>query len=196
MPNSEILILAALFVVTVADHSAVPNAYVVAMVLAKGKQLDPYAIFATACVAVVLYENAVYWLGRRMRTRRASRLRVVRVLLRGSASVSVALGRHGILWLVFGRLVAFVGLYVPFAAGQMGRRYPTFLACATVGTLAHLAAFGVAAYMLGDLVHGYIERIGFGWIGAGVALVFAAGQALGYVRRRRTTAEDEEPLLR
>ena len=48
MASSELLILLVLFAVTMADHSAVPNAYVLAMVLAKGKGLNPYAIFGTA----------------------------------------------------------------------------------------------------------------------------------------------------
>ncbi len=185
MPSSELVILLALFAVTMGDHSAVPNAYVLAMVLAKGKGLDPYAIFATAYASVAVYENAVYWIGRWTRRHSAPASRVVRALSRGSRSVSAALARHGILWLVCGRLVAFLGLYVPFAAGQMGRGYPTFLACTTAGTLAHLAAFGIAAYLLGDLVDVYIERIGFGWIGAGVVALFVAGQSFSYYRRRR-----------
>ena len=185
MASSELLILLVLFAVTMADHSAVPNAYVLAMVLAKGKGLNPYAIFGTAVASVAVYENTVCWIGRWTRLHSAPESRVVRSLSRGSQSVSAALARHGILWLVFGRLVAFLGLYVPFAAGQMGSSYSTFLACTTVGTLAHLAAFGVAAYMLGDLVDAYIERIGFGWIGAGVVGLFAAGQVFAYYRRRR-----------
>ncbi|MBT7097972.1 hypothetical protein HN937_11395 [Candidatus Poribacteria bacterium] len=185
MPSSQLLILLVLFAVTIADHSAVPNAYVITMVLAKGKQLNPYTIFGTAYGAVVIYENAVYWLGRGMRTHRAPRWRVVRALVRGTQTVSGVMARHGILWLVFGRFVAFLGLYVPFAAGQMGRGYPTFLACTTAGTLAHLAGFGIAAYMLGDLVHAYIARIGSGWVGGGVVVLFALGQGVAYCRRRR-----------
>ncbi len=129
MPNSELLILLALFVVTMADHSAVPNAYVLAMVLAKGKGLNPYAISATAYISIAIYENVVFWMGRRARNHSAPESRIVQALSRGSQSVSGALARRGILWLVFGRLVAFLGLYVPFAAGQTGRGYPTFLAC-------------------------------------------------------------------
>jgi membrane protein DedA with SNARE-associated domain len=185
VPSSEVVILLALFAVTMADHSAVPNAYVLAMVLAKGKRLDPYAIFATAYASVALYENAVYWIGRWTRLHDAPESRIVRSLSRGSHSVSAALSRHGILWLIFGRLVAFLGLYVPFAAGQMGRGYPTFLVCTTAGTLGHLAAFGIAAYMLGAVIDAYIARIGFGWIGAGVVALFVAGQAFRYYRLRR-----------
>jgi len=61
----------------------------------------------------------------------------------------------------------------------------TISPCTTVGTVGHLAAFGFAAYMLGDAVDGYIARIGFGWIGAAVVALFGAGQGVGYYRRRR-----------
>jgi membrane protein DedA with SNARE-associated domain len=210
--SSHLLILLALFAVTIGDHSAVPNAYVVTMVLAKGKQLNPYTIFATGYGAVAIYENSVYWLGRWMRTHRAPRWRVVRALVRGAQTVSGAMARHGILWLIFGRLVAFLGLYVPFAAGQMGRGYPTFLACTTVGTFAHLAGFGIAAYMLGDLIHAHIARVGFGWVVAGIVALFALEQGFGRHRRARgraatdgrlsvgqelrDTVEDEDPQHR
>ncbi|MEO2003389.1 MAG: hypothetical protein ABGY41_04775 [Candidatus Poribacteria bacterium] len=175
--GSQPVFMLALFAVTVADHSAVPNAYVLAMILAKGKHLDPVVIFATAYLSVAAHENAAYWVGRRVPTPTAARTRMLRRILRGSEAVSEALARREPLWLTCGRLVAFVGLYVPFAAGEMRRPYRVFLALITGGTIAHLAAFGVAAYVLGDLVHAYAARVGFGWITGAIVLLMAAAEA-------------------
>ena len=175
----------ALFAVTVADHSAVPNAYVLAMIRAKGKHLDPVVIFATAYLSVAAYENAAYWVGRRMPTPTAARTRMLRRILSGSEAVGEALARREALWLTCGRLVAFAGLYVPFAAGQMGRPYPVFLALTTLGTVVHLGAFGVAAYVLGDLVHAYIARVRFAWIAGAVVLLMAAAEGHRRIRRAR-----------
>jgi hypothetical protein len=60
-----------------------------------------------------------------------------------------------------------------------------FLALATVGTIVHLAAFGVAAYVLGDLVHAYIARVRFGSIAGTVALLMAATEGHRRMRRAR-----------
>jgi hypothetical protein len=59
-----------------------------------------------------------------MPTPTAARTRMLRRILRGSEAVGEALARREALCLTCGRLVAFVGLYVPFAAGQMRRPTP------------------------------------------------------------------------
>jgi len=178
-------ILAPVFLVTTVDHSAIPNVFVLAMVAASGKGIDPYVLFATATASVLMWEHAVYWMGRSMNGRDAGGMRLAQWFARGAEAATSVMGRRPKTWMLFGRFLGGLGLYVPFAFGHMGRGYARFVLLSTVGTLFHLAVFGVPAYILGDRFRTFVERVPLGWITLGIMAVVAASLGWQAIRRRR-----------
>ncbi|MDA1191902.1 MAG: hypothetical protein O3A46_09505 [Candidatus Poribacteria bacterium] len=184
MPTSQLLAVLIVFVVTLGDHAGVPNIYVIGMVLAHGKDFNPTFLFGAAFLSIVLYEQVMYCVGRWMRLHPpVKENRVIRYLYESTHSVSTLLSGGQTLWLIFGRFIAFVGLYVPFAAGQMGRPYWLFALTTTFGTVLQLLAFGIPAYLLGEAFHEQIEQIPLIHISIGIMALFVAWQ--GIVRYRR-----------
>ena len=174
------------FLVTLGDHSGIPNVYLFTMLLAQGKGFLPELIFASAFLSIVVYENALYWLGRWMRGHHVRDFRLLRHVVRSTEAVSRLLSARTVLWLVFGRFIAFVGLYVPFAAGQMGRSYVAFVFWGTCGTLVQLVGLGIPAYLLGKPFEGVVRRIPLGAVPVAILVVLAVGQLIVRYRRSRT----------
>lgn len=217
---------------TLFDHAGTPNAYVIAMAFAPAEDLNPYAVFAAGFLSVLLYENAVYWIGRYVRGRltryvqqptqhvdkwpqdgsflfamgflsvllyenavyrlaRYVRGRLARYVLQSAQYVNKWLEDGSFLWLMFGRFVAFAGLYVPFGAGHMGLKYGRFLAWTTVGSVLQMSAFGILAYQLGRQSKYLIKQ--WGWTGLAAAVVLmAVWSLLKRLRRRRKRRRSEE----
>ncbi len=177
---------------TLFDHAGTPNAYVIAMAVAKSESWDPYAVFAAGFLSVLLYENAVYWLGRYVRrTKGKARGRLTRYVLQSAHHVNKWLEDGSLLWLMFGRFVAFAGLYVPFGAGHMGLKYGRFLAWTTVGSVLQMSAFGILAYQLGRQFEDLIKK--WGWTGLAAAVVLmAVWSLLKRLRRRRKRLRSAE----
>lgn len=182
MSDSHLVVSFVVFVVTLIDHSAVPNVFVLSMVAAKGKGFDPTLLFLMAAVSVVLYEQVAFWLGWFSR-RSVFKNRFIRRLGTGAAMVAGLVARRAGMWMMFGRFVGGVGLYIPFAYGQTGKSYVRFCIWSLLGTLFHLGMFGVPAYWLGGRFESLIARIPLGVISLGVFLVMMAF-FLGRRRRR------------
>ncbi len=181
------------FLVTLGDHSGVPNVYLFTMLLAEGKGFLPELIFASAFLSIVVYENALYWLGRWMRSHHVRDFRVLRHVVRSTEAVTRLLSARTVLWLVFGRFIAFVGLYVPFAAGQMGRSYVAFAFWGTCGTLVQLLGLGIPVYLVGKPFESVVRQIPLGVVPVGILVVLAVGQLI--VRYRRSRARRVPRLL-
>ena len=198
--SEQSVMLLLVFLITLGDHSGIPNVYVFTMLLAEGKGFQPGLIFGSAFLSIVLYENGLYWLGRWMRSHKVREFRLLRYLVSSTEMVSRLLAARAVLWLVFGRFVAFVGLYVPFSAGQMGRSYAAFMFWSTCGTLIQLIGLGVPAYLLGKPFEGIVRRIPLGVLPIAILLVVAVGQLVVRYRRSRARqltqlrqTEDREP---
>jgi len=183
--SEQTLVLLVVFLVTLGDHSGLPNVFLVTMILAEGKGYRPDLIFASAFLSIVFYENTLYWLGRWMRTHSVKNVRLLGYVTRSTEAVSRLLSSHGILWLVFGRFVAFVGLYVPFAAGQMGRSYVAFLFWSTCGVLLQLVGVGLPAYLLGKRLEGIVQRTPLGAIPLSIVFALVVFQLVVRYRRAR-----------
>lgn len=142
------------------------------MIAAKGKSFSPTALYAVAIASVVVYEQSVYWMGRVSRNR-VAKSRLVQRIGKGAAMVTTVVARRANTWLFFGRFVGGVGLYIPFAHGQMGRSYAAFCFWSVAGTLFHISLFGVPAYLLGARFESVVARIPLGAITVGVFLIVA-----------------------
>lgn len=191
------LALLIVFGVTLFDHAGTPNAYVIAMAVAGSAEgsaegLNPYAVFASGFLSVLLYENAVYWLGRYVRrTEGKARGRLTRYIQQSALHVNQWLQDGSFLWLMFGRFVAFAGLYVPFGAGHLGFKYGRFLAWTTAGSVLQMSAFGILAYQLGERFSDSIKK--WGWTGLAAAVVLMALWSLfKRLRRRRKRLRSAE----
>ncbi len=182
---NQTVALLIVFGVTLFDHAGTPNAYVIAMAFAPSEGLNPYALFAAGFLSVLLYENAVYWLGRYVRrTEGKARSRLTRYIQQSAQHVNKWLQDGSFLWLMFGRFVAFAGLYVPFGAGHTGFKYGRFLAWTTAGSVLQMSAFGILAYQLGRRFSDVIKK--WGWTGLAAAVVLmAVWSLLKRLRRRR-----------
>ncbi|GIX07540.1 MAG: hypothetical protein KatS3mg115_1943 [Candidatus Poribacteria bacterium] len=198
MPREELILLLLLFLVTLGDHAGVPNLYVLTMILAEGKGLHPTLIFLVAFSSIFLYELVLYLLGRWARTHPLGNSRPFRYLFLSTKAVSRLLTERVALWLIFGRFVAFVGLYIPFAAGQMGTRAWVFLLCSVFGTALQLTAYGIPAYLLGKPFEGIIQRVPLVWISLLVLLAVALIQAIVWYppRSPQTASADPSRALR
>ena len=185
MFSEQTLVLLAVFLITLGDHSGLPNVYLVTMILAEGKGYRPELLFASAFVSIAVYENALYWLGRWMRAHSVRNVRLVEYVTRSTEAVSRLLSNRAVLWLVFGRFVAFVGLYVPFAAGQMGRSYVAFLFWSTCGVVLQLVGVGLPAYLLGKPFEGIVRRTPIGVIPLTIVLTLVVFQLVVRYRRGR-----------
>jgi len=185
--DSHGLFYFSVFAVTLVDHSAVPNIFVLAMVAAKGKTFSPSALFLVAVASVVLYEQTVYWMGRYARTH-IPKNRFIRRIATGAATITGIISRRAKTWMVIGRFIGGVGLYIPFAFGQMGRSYVLFSFLSLTGTLFHLVLFGVPAYLLGARFESFIARLPLGAITLGMFVLlmtpFVWRQIRHRVRRR------------
>ena len=164
------------------------------MALAPAQGLNPYAVFAAGFLSVLLYENAVYWFGRCVRrTEGKARSRLMQYVLRSAPYqyiiqsaqyVNKWLQDGSFLWLMFGRFIAFAGLYVPFGAGHNGLKYGRFLVWTTAGSVLQMSAFGILAYQVGRQFEDLIKK--WGWTGlAAAVLLMAVWSLLKRLRRRK-----------
>jgi membrane protein DedA with SNARE-associated domain len=174
----------AVFLITLGDHSAVPNVYVLSMIAAAGKGLNPYVLYATAALSITLYEHTLFWMGRFMSNHEVIQSRVIRWVARSAAVATKVMSGRPTVWMLFGRFVAYAGLYVPFAYGQMRRRYVGFCLWSAVGTLLHLGAFGVPTYILGMRFERVVQRVPIGFISLAFMVAVAVPMAVHYARKR------------
>lgn len=173
MNGSQLVVSFVVFAVTLVDHSAVPNIFVLSMVAAKGKGFNPTTLFLMAAMSIVLYEQVAFWLGRFTRSY-FFKSRLISRLGAGAAMVAGLVARRAGTWMMWGRFVGGVGLYIPFAYGQTGKSYVGFCVWSLLGTLFHLGIFGIPAYWLGARFESVIARIPLGVISVGVFLVVMA----------------------
>jgi membrane protein DedA with SNARE-associated domain len=193
LTDSHLFVYLTVFAVTLLDHSAVPNVYVLAMIAAKGKGFSPSALYAVAVVSVHAYEQTVFWMGRFARNR-VPKNRFVRRVGVGAAMITGVIARRADTWMFLGRFIGGVGLYIPFAYGQMGRSYFLFCLWSLTGTFFHIAVFGAPAYFLGTRFETVIARIPLGAITVGVFFLMLVPVVWKHLRqraRRRTSGSTD-----
>ena len=183
LSDSHLFVYLSVFAVTLFDHSAVPNVFVLAMIAAKGKAFSPTTLLFIATVSVIVYEQTVYWMGRFARNH-VPKNRLVRRVGAGAAMITGVIARRADTWMFFGRFIGGVGLYIPFAYGQIGRSYALFCLWSLTGAAFHITLFGVPAYLLGARFESAVTRIPLGAITVGAFLIMAAPVAWKQLRRR------------
>jgi membrane protein DedA with SNARE-associated domain len=149
-------------------------------------QLDiRYVIGAAACGAIV-GDNCGYWLGRRIGQQALERYGHYIFLTRSRIELGQYLFvRHGGKVVFFARFFTVLRTLGAFLAGLNHMRWRRFAPFNATGSITWAAAFGLAAYLLGDQAQRLTAPLDVAGIVIVIVIALAAGALIALRRRER-----------
>jgi membrane protein DedA with SNARE-associated domain len=148
-------------------------------------QLDIRYVIAAAVCGAVVGDNCGYWIGRRIGQQALQRYGQYLFLMQSRIELGQYLFvRHGGKVVFFARFFTVLRTLGAFLAGLNHMRWRRFVPFNVAGSITWAAAFGLAAYLLGDQAQRLTAPLDVA--GIVIATALAAGALIALRRRERT----------
>lgn len=158
---------------SVIDRGGIPAA-LVAGVVALNRDYNSIIAFALACaVAGLAGDMVMYWIGLKMRQRRARRKSIFdgASIYQRIEQASAVVVQSPFNWLVWGRAFQLINQFVPMAAGVIGYSFARTLAYCMIGNLLWFGVFAALTLVVGLPLRRFPVQFGIIGAVAGVTLL-------------------------